>query len=296
MRTREPTILQTRDGTLPEALLEDIEWRAYGEPCKEAIIIPVRPTNGENIFAFLLIGINPRRAYDEDYQAFTTMLNRHLTTSLASFLLFEDEIRRNRNAAEAAALQREMLSQQLELQASRMRRMTELSPSGMYLFSPEGVLLEANYRYYEMVGLSKEDSGRMAFLDHIAESSRPVAQKLWDDMVSDFKPRSEELQLSTPLVIPRDLAGEPIEFWVLSSSLPEVGDDGKLRSIMGSIADISHMKWAQGLQERRLREVEETKRQQNEFIDITSHEMRNPLSGKHCRPTSVRDFMLIVSS
>lgn len=38
------------------------------------------------------------------------------------------------------------------------------------------------------------------------------------------------------------------------------------------------MKWAQGLQDRRLREAEETKRQQNEFIDITSHEMRNPLS------------------
>lgn len=47
---------------------------------------------------------------------------------------------------------------------------------------------------------------------------------------------------------------------------------------MGSIADISHLKWAQGLQEQRIKEAEETKRQQNEFIDITSHEMRNPLS------------------
>ena len=35
---------------------------------------------------------------------------------------------------------------------------------------------------------------------------------------------------------------------------------------------------AQGLQEQRLSEAEEAKRQQNEFIDITSHEMRNPLS------------------
>ena len=47
---------------------------------------------------------------------------------------------------------------------------------------------------------------------------------------------------------------------------------------MGSITDISHLKWAQGLQNRRLQEAEETRRQQNEFIDITSHEMRNPLS------------------
>ncbi|KAF2659309.1 aerobic respiration control sensor protein arcB [Lophiostoma macrostomum CBS 122681] len=291
MRTREPTILQTRDGTLPESLLDGIKWRAFSQPCKEAVIVPVRPTNGETIFAFLLIGINPRRAYDDDYKAFATMLNRHLATSLASFLLFEDEIRRNRNAAEAAVLQREMLSQQLELQTSRMRRMTELSPSGMYLFSPEGILLEANDRYYEMTGLSKEDSGRMSFLDHISENSRPVAQRMWDHMTSDFKGRSEELQLVNPLVTPRDLAGEPIEFWVLASSLPEVGDDGRLRSVMGSIADISHMKWAQGLQERRLREVEETKRQQNEFIDITSHEMRNPLSAILICADDIRDSL-----
>jgi hypothetical protein len=37
-------------------------------------------------------------------------------------------------AAELAELQREKLSEQLALQASRMRRMTELSPLGMYGF------------------------------------------------------------------------------------------------------------------------------------------------------------------
>lgn len=137
---------------MPDELTEGINWRGYGDPCKEAIIIPVRPTNGENIFAFLLIGVNPRRAYDEDYKVFVYMLNRQLANSLASFLLFEEEVRRNRNAAETAQLQREQLSQQLEVQANRMRRMTELSPLGMYLFGPDGVLLEANERYYEMTG------------------------------------------------------------------------------------------------------------------------------------------------
>ncbi|KAF2260810.1 aerobic respiration control sensor protein arcB [Lojkania enalia] len=291
MRTREPTTLHARDGSLPEDLLEGIEWRGFGDPCKEAIIIPVRPTNGENIFAFLLIGINPRRAYDEDYKAFTTMLNRQLATSLASFLLFEDEVRKSRSAAEAAALQREQLSQQLELQASRMRRMTEFSPLGMYLFSPDGVLLEANERYYEMVGQERDDPREFGFLDHIADESRPVAKAIWDSMVKDFKARSEELQIKNPKVVPRDLEDEPIEYWVLASSQPEIGMDGKLRSIMGSIADISHIKWVQGLQERRLREAEETKRRQNEFIDITSHEMRNPLSAILICADDIRDSL-----
>jgi PAS domain S-box-containing protein len=277
MRTREPTTLHTRDGTLPEVLLEDIEWkRGYGDPCKEAIIIPVRPTNNENILAFLVIGINPRRAYDEDYKTFAAMLNRQLATSLASFLLFEDEVRRSRSEAEAAALQRERLSQQLELQTSRMRRMTELSPLGMYLFSPEGVLLEANERYYEMTGHPRDETGQLSFLDLMESEYVQEAEDMWNSMVQDLQPSAKELKLKVPKVQPRDLNNEPIEYWVLASSLPEIGPDGKIRSIMGSIADISHMKWAQGLQDQRLREAEETKRQQNEFIDITSHEASFP--------------------
>ncbi|KAF2744522.1 hypothetical protein M011DRAFT_479824 [Sporormia fimetaria CBS 119925] len=279
MRTREPSKLQTRDGTLPEALLDGIKWRGSGDPCKEAIIIPVRPTNGDTIYAFLLIGINPRRAYDDDYKDFSAMLNRQLATSLASFILFEDEVRQSRNEAEAAALQREKLSRELELQTNRMRRMTELSPLGMYLFSPEGVLLEANERYYEMTGHSRDDYGAHAFMESfIAKSSQDVARSMWDSLKSDLKPRYEEIQIDNPNIVARDLNGEPIEYWVLASSMPEVDMNGKVISIMGSLADISHMKWAQGLQERRLKEAEETKRQQNEFIDITSHEMRNPLS------------------
>jgi hypothetical protein len=97
MRTRVPTMLNTRNDTLPAELLEGIQWRADGDPCKEAIIIPVRPTTGESIFGFLLIGINPRRAYDDEYKAFISMLNRQLATSLAALLLFEDELQRNRS-------------------------------------------------------------------------------------------------------------------------------------------------------------------------------------------------------
>lgn len=115
MRTREATILHRRNGTFPDELTEGIEWRGYGDPCKEAIIIPVRPTNGENISAFLLIGVNPRRAYDDEYKAFIYMLNRQLANSLASLLLFEEEVRRTQHAAEMAALQREHLSQQLQV-------------------------------------------------------------------------------------------------------------------------------------------------------------------------------------
>ncbi|KAF1945949.1 putative histidine kinase HHK16p [Clathrospora elynae] len=287
--TREPTFLEK--GKYPASLLEDVEWGGYGDPCREALIIPLRPTNMENTCALLLIGINPRRAYDTEYQSFTAMLNRQIATSLASVILFEDEVRQSKSAAEIATIQRELLSQQLQLQTSRMRRMTELSPLGMYLFDPQGRVWEANDRYYEMTGTSREDGARPWSREMMADESQEAAQEMWNYMITTRKPTSRELQFRNPKIPPRDVSGEPIEYWVLSSSQPEVTPDGELVSIMGSITDISHLKWAQGLQERRLREAEEAKRQTNEFIDITSHEMRNPLSAILICADDIRDTL-----
>jgi signal transduction histidine kinase len=277
MRTREPTKLQTKDGTLPEALLEGINWRGFGKPCREAVIFPVRPTNGESVLAFLLLGVNPLRAYDEEYKAFTTMLNRQLATSLASVILFEDEVRRFNNAAEAAAAEQEQLTQQLAVQTSRLRRMAALSPLGMFFIDPNGLLREANDRWFEMTGHPRENFREYSFFEPFTESSRVTAQGGWAILVSG-EPWSGELQLNKLTHDPLALTSEPIDYWVLATAQPELAEDGSLRSVMGSLTDISHLKWAQGLQNRRLHEAEETRRQQNEFIDITSHEMRNPLS------------------
>lgn len=115
MRTREPTLLHVKSGTLPEVLLEGIEWRGFGEPCNEAIIFPVRPTTADNVLAFLVLGVNPRRPYDQDYKAFTTMFNRQLATSLASTILFEEEARQMRDAFEAAHLEKGTLPSLLNL-------------------------------------------------------------------------------------------------------------------------------------------------------------------------------------
>ncbi|CAH0035094.1 unnamed protein product [Clonostachys rhizophaga] len=279
MRTREPTLLHTRDGTLPDALLEGINWRGFGEPCREAIILPARPTNGDAVLAFVVLGVNPRRPYDDKYKSFTTVLHRQLATSLASIILFEEEVRRNRDAAEAAALEKELLTQQLVLQDNRLRRMTELSPLGMFLISPEGLLREANDRFYEMTGNTRDGQYEMSWMEFIMPTSLDTMKEGWGILVDDHMPWSGELQLkrrptSSPVNLPEDLR----EYWVMFIAHLEFTADGSLRSIVGSIMDISLLKWALGVQDHRLHEAEETRRQQNEFIDITSHEMRNPLS------------------
>lgn len=59
MQTREPKMLNIVDGTLSESLVEGLEWRGFGDPCKLAIVSPIRPTTSENILGFLVIGEFP---------------------------------------------------------------------------------------------------------------------------------------------------------------------------------------------------------------------------------------------
>lgn len=172
----------------------------------------------------------------------------------------------------------EKLSQQLDLQASRLRRMTELSPLGMFLISPEGVLREANDRFFEMTGLPRDSHFELSWMDFVADDSLKTIEDGWHRLANEHLAWSGDLKLKIRGPKPLNLHGEAIDYWVAFISQPEIATDGSLRSIMGSISDVSETKWAQGLQDRQLREAEETRRQQNEFIDITSHEMRNPLS------------------
>jgi PAS domain S-box-containing protein len=241
MTTREPTMLVSKDGTLPKTLLEGIEWRGFGEPCREAIIFPVRPTNGDSVVGFLLLGINPRRPYDDDYKSFVQLLDRQLATSLASVILFEDEIRRGRTAAEAAALERQQLSEQVEVQTRRLQNMAEFSPVGMFYMDSDGLLLEANERYYTMTGHAKgaQNIFNMSWMDVLAEDQHPKMNTGWDVLTIEGKPWSGELKLKRPWI---SSSGEVRDYWILAAAHPEFGSGGKITSIMGSITDISSQK------------------------------------------------------
>ena len=104
----------------------------------------------------------------------------------------------------------------------------------MYQISPEGILLEANERYYEMTGHGRYDDSPFAFYDHICDESRDVAEKMWIDLTTDPSVRQAEMRMKSANIIPRDLAGNPIAYWVLVTSQPEIGPDGKIRCVISS--------------------------------------------------------------
>jgi hypothetical protein len=151
MKMDRPILLTTEEGSLPSDLIEGLEWRGFGDACRAAVVCPIHPTTGDNILGFLVMGINPRRPYDDDYSLFIQLLSRQLATSMASVVLFEEEIRRGQRAARLAALDRQELSKQLDLRTqeaveseTKFTRMAEFVPVGMFIANNEGQVTYSN--------------------------------------------------------------------------------------------------------------------------------------------------------
>ncbi|KAF2736533.1 hypothetical protein EJ04DRAFT_432740 [Polyplosphaeria fusca] len=282
MKTDKPIVLGIGSGDLPLDMMDGLQWRGFGDPCRDVVVCPIHPTTGDNILGFLVIGVNPRRPYDDDYNLFIQLLSRQLATSLASVVLFEEEIRRGQKAAKLAAEDRFNLSEQLaartqEAQDSETKftRMAEYSPAGLLIADHEGRITYCNDTWYEITRVPKEPEKTDRWIDYVIDEDREIVQRQWTRLVEDAAPMNIEVRFRAPW---EDRNGNQGDTWVLFSAFPEKYEDGMLKSVFGSITNISPQKWAEGFQKRKMEEAVELKRQQENFIDITSHEMRNPLS------------------
>ena len=277
-----PILLSTEDGTLDAEMLEGIDWLGFGDPCTSAVCCPVHLTGGESTLGFLVMGLNPRRPYDDDYSLYVELLSRQIATAMASVVLFEEEIARGKRAARLAAQDRIELSEQLAARTqeaveseTKFTRMAEFAPVGIFIADSKGQLNYVNDKWHEITKVPKGLEGSDEFLDCVKEEDQDMARKAWSEVTQEAIDMNTEMRLKAPWT---DQNGTKGDTWVLASAYPEVDSDGNVQVIFGSITDISQQKWAEHFEKRRMEEAVEMKRQQENFIDITSHEMRNPLS------------------
>lgn len=153
VKSDSPTLLHREDGTIPAPLIAALQGMLAWDT---VVFLPIRATT-DNVLGFLIIGLNARRKYDDDYRLFIQLLSRQLATSMAAAVLVEDEIQRGRMAAEHAYQDRNRLSRKLEIQAheaseieSRFRRMADLAPVGMFHIDVDGRMVYANEVYYNL--------------------------------------------------------------------------------------------------------------------------------------------------
>ncbi|KAK6350311.1 hypothetical protein TWF696_006542 [Orbilia brochopaga] len=275
--------LSQESGSLPADLMDGIDVQGFsGDACTAAVVCPINP-NSESPLGFLVLGINPRRPFDEDYILFIQLLTRQLTTSVANVVLYEEEVRKAQRAARLAALDKVELSNQLALKSKeaehselKFTRLAEFAPVGIFIADFQGKIVYNNEMFSEISGHPKDlDVSRWLESVHPADAAKTEAN--WLQAINDKKGMTWEFRWKTPWSLPSHL-GDQVDRWSLLSASPELDVDGILLGIFGSITNISETKFAEDLQKRRVEEVVELKRQQDNFVDMASHEMRNPLS------------------
>jgi len=224
------------------------------------------------IKGYVMLGLNPRRGLDTDHEQFISDLAKQMRELMT------------RVTTEAQTLKRERyLMEELTYSERRISNMAEVAPVGIFNLGADGSMLWANSYFYNIFGIAddRHDPALFNWRDHflhedLAEADSQVARSL-----------AEKVQVSGSLRIrrrwrPPETAHDPKPkdepYWIMYTSMPDIKADGSVPSMMGYITDISHLKWAEQLQARNALAAEREKRRHEEFIDITSHEMRNPLS------------------
>jgi PAS domain-containing protein len=281
---KKATIVHLKELGLSESDLRGIDWKGYGEPCRTIVICPLLPTTGEQVEGFFILGTNPRRPFDDDYQQFLHVMLRLLATSWASVVLFEDEVRQKEKAIGRAAELQEQLLTEIQMKEKKFQRFAERSGVAIFIMDAAGQYTYRNQRWYELFEVAVEDSEVMgAWLNIAFPEDIARCEGIFGKLVMHKEPVCFELktkmswQPPPELSSPETVAVERFR-WILCSAYPELGPNGELVEIVGNVTDISRQKWAEDVQKTRTESAIESKRHLEHFIDTTSHEMRNPLS------------------
>jgi PAS domain S-box-containing protein len=159
------------------------------------------------------------RPYDDDYSLFIQLLTRQLATSMASAMLFEEEIRRGQRAARLAALDRQELSKQLDLRTqeaveseSRFTRMAEFAPVGMFIANSSGEISYSNDTWWEISRHPRAEDSANKWMDSIMDEDREGVREVWRRLVEDRAAVTHEFRFKTPW---QDRNGSRGDTWVL---------------------------------------------------------------------------------
>ncbi|KAF2670055.1 putative histidine kinase HHK15p [Microthyrium microscopicum] len=255
-------------------MFHDIIWRGPGGPSRSVAIIPL--SSGTRLLGFLITGTNPL-LLDEQNTQFLQDLSR-MVSGVMTLAVSVTQSRRRQER-----LERDLANSDIKIQ-----HLVQHASVAMVHLLVDGTTIWANNQYFAMVEQEptelQHDYGIFQF---VLEEDLPIAENAWQQVVNGEERVSAEVRLKRPYVPP---IGDSVPATVLLLAFPYREND-TVRSVMACATDVSRLKWAETWQARIAKDAQEAKRQQEAFIDIVSHEMRNPLSAiVHCVDSIITSF------
>ncbi|KAF1851929.1 uncharacterized protein K460DRAFT_44023 [Cucurbitaria berberidis CBS 394.84] len=259
-------IISDKEHNFPKSLQVKIPRRGLDSRCRSALICPIKRVDGPGSVGFLFFAINPQRPYDAAYQTFVSSLMDKFMKAAAGILVPEE---------------REKLRQRWQKARDQERAFTKLAnlaTVGLALYSPSGELKWRNPTYATLTNLKIDECSPSGY----SFPTHPDDRHIFDQYLAklaksdnrNFEPIFQFRVLKN--FSTTDALNKPEAWrWLLAHASREWNEHDELEWIGIYVTDITPQLVEK---EQRLEDALETKRQSDNFIDMTCHEMRNPLS------------------
>lgn len=247
-------------------LFDGVVWRGFGERPRTVVICPL--TISGQLLGFYVQGTNPRREYDDA----TERSIAEITTRL--------ELKWAESSSREQAHQREKMAERRANESeNRLRSLAQNAPLGMYQVGLDRKIKWANDQFYDITGHDRSKSDLADVREALAADEREDDRRIMEDLLGGASRTVRDVRLCRMWEPPihGHEGSEEHYAWILAVTFPLM-ENGEVKSLLGYVTDISRQKWAENVQTRNAALATEAKRRQEEFLDITSHELRNPLS------------------
>ncbi|KAH0347741.1 histidine kinase, partial [Aureobasidium melanogenum] len=277
----ENVIALTNNDFLPEL---GVDIPGYG-PVTSAFVFTVVDVKG-SAQGSVVVGINPRRPVDDNLKSFIYSLSEML--SKAVIILQSPADQRTLLQADGGLghrLQLEKLARELSLATLKneknqetFSRMAENAPIGMFIYRGNGDPIYMNDTFLKLLGETREDfieksKSGYAWRDCIHPDDEAFSSECWKAAAESY-----EVQVFQFRVKAGTESSPTRARWLEVVCFPQRDENGVLVTLQGYLTDITNKKLTEALTTERMNAAIDTKRKAQNFIDMISHEMRNPLS------------------